>query len=134
MTENSITSTSIDLKYVGFWNRFGASLIDGLIIASITFPLLTFYYGVSYWDSETFIEGPFDFFLSIVFPLVATVWFWIAKQATPGKMAIHAKIIDEKTGMIPTNGQYLGRYFAYILSGSTTNRVDRDPDRHKRRE
>jgi len=114
--ENSINSTTSDLIYVGFWKRFGASLIDYMIVLCITLPILMFYYGESYWTNDDLLEGPFDFFLSFVFPAVATIWFWVAKQATPGKMAIHAKIIDTKTGMAPTTGQYIGRYFGYVLS------------------
>jgi len=58
-----------------------------------------------------------DFIMSWVFPPVAVIFFWVAKQATPGKMAILAKIVDAKTGSAPTIGQFIGRYFAYFLAG-----------------
>jgi uncharacterized RDD family membrane protein YckC len=51
-----------------------------------------------------------------VLPAVAVVLFWIYRQATPGKMAIGARIVDAQTGRRPTNGQLIGRYFAYIVS------------------
>jgi uncharacterized RDD family membrane protein YckC len=38
------------------------------------------------------------------------------RQATPGKMAIGAKIVDAKTLGKPSTGQLIGRYFAYYLS------------------
>ena len=91
-------------------------MIDSLIVLCVTLPLLLLYYGESYLTSEAFVKGTFDFFVSWVFPIVATIWFWIAKQATPGKIVIHAKIVDAQTGMAPTSGQYIGRYFAYFLS------------------
>ncbi len=31
-------------------------------------------------------------------------------------MAIRAKVVDAKTGGVPSVGQCIGRYFAYILS------------------
>ena len=108
---------SSDLKYVGFWARVGATLIDGIILIVITGPILTIYYGESYWTNESLVAGPLDFILSYVFPAVAIIWFWVAKQATPGKMAVHAKIVDARTGNVPSTGQFVGRYFAYILSG-----------------
>ncbi|WP_456402354.1 RDD family protein [Hydrogenimonas sp.] len=106
-----------ELEYVGFWPRLGASLIDTILLGIITWPLLAMFYGESYWSSEKYIEGPLDFLLSWVFPAVAIVLFWIARQATPGKMAISAKIVDAKSGSVPSKGQLIGRYLAYYLSG-----------------
>ncbi|MXW15108.1 MAG: RDD family protein [Rhodothermaceae bacterium] len=116
MTTSTTESVPIDLKYVGFWPRVGAELVDVLIYAAIAMPLLTYFYGLSYWTADDIIHGPMDVLLSYVVPPVATIWFWVAKQATPGKMVIRAKIVDARTGMVPTTGQHIGRYFAYILS------------------
>lgn len=107
----------MELEYVGFWPRVGASVIDTILIGVIVWPLLTAFYGESYWTSDSFIQGPMDFLLSWVFPAVAVVLFWIARQASPGKMAISAKIVDAKTGGAPSAGQFIGRYLAYYLSG-----------------
>ena len=41
--------------------------------------------------------------------------FWLKKQATPGKMAVSAKVVDA-TGNAMSVGQSIGRYFAYIVS------------------
>ena len=107
---------SNQLEYVGFWARFGASIIDGILECIITFPLLTFFYGIDYWFSDAFVAGPVDFVMSYLFPAIAVILFWILKQATPGKMLLSAKIVDAKTGKTPTTGQFILRYFAYILS------------------
>jgi uncharacterized RDD family membrane protein YckC len=107
---------SRELEYVGFWPRVGASLIDSVLVGIIIWPILTVFYGESYWMSEELIQGPMDFLLSWVLPAVAVVLFWIARQATPGKMAISAKIVDAKTGNVPSTGQYIGRYLGYYLS------------------
>ena len=106
-----------ELEYVGFWARVGASLIDGILLGVIIWPILTAFYGESYWSSEQFVQGPMDFLLSWVFPAVAVIVFWVLKQATPGKMAVSAKIVDAKTGGAPTTGQCIGRYFSYFLAG-----------------
>jgi len=105
-----------DLEYVGFWARVAATLIDSALILAITFPLLLAFYGTAYLDSENTVEGPVDFILSYVFPLVAVILFWCYKQATPGKMAVRAKIVDAKTGGAPSVRKCIVRYFAYILS------------------
>ena len=106
-----------DLEYVGFWPRVGATLIDTILIGVIIWPLLTAFYGDTYWSSEKFVQGPMDFILSWVFPAVAVILFWVSKQATPGKMAISARIVDAKTGRGLSTGQCIGRYFSYFLAG-----------------
>lgn len=105
-----------ELEYVGFWARVGAALIDTVLVGAITWPVLTWFYGESYWTGGELIKGPMDFFLSWVAPAVAVVLFWVSKQATPGKMVISARIVDSKTGEAPTPGQYIGRYLAYYVS------------------
>lgn len=108
---------SDELEYVGFWARVGASVIDTILIGIIIWPLLTAVYGAAYWTDEGLVKGPMDFLLSWVLPMVAVLIFWVAKQATPGKMAISAKIVDARTGETPSTGQFIGRYLAYFLSG-----------------
>lgn len=105
-----------ELEYVGFWPRVGASLIDMVLLSVITIPILVVFYGDSFWLSDEIFLGPMDIILSWVFPVVVTILFWVSKQATPGKMAISAKIVDARTGCAPTTGQFIGRYFAYGLS------------------
>lgn len=107
-----------DLAYAGFWIRGGATLIDTGLLLVLTWPLLISIYGWEYFDTEKteFIAGPEDFFLSWVLPAIAIIGFWITKQATPGKMAVSAKIVDAATGLAPSASQLVGRYFAYFVS------------------
>lgn len=105
-----------ELEYVGFLPRLGAWVIDTILIGMITWPLLTAFYGDSYWTSERIAQGPMDILLSWIFPAVAVIIFWATKQATPGKIAISAKIVDSRTGGAPTAGQCVGRYFSYLLA------------------
>jgi uncharacterized RDD family membrane protein YckC len=105
-----------ELEYVGFWPRVGAALIDTLLIMVICFPLVTWYYGVQYWTSDAFIQGPADFLINWVLPAIAVVLFWIYRQATPGKIAISARIVDARTGGKPSTKQLVVRYLGYYVS------------------
>lgn len=103
-------------EYVGFWSRFWASIIDSILLIVISMPILYFIYGAQYFDSDELIQGTPDFIMSYAFPLIATVLFWIYKSATPGKLALSAKIVDAKTGNAPTPTQSVIRYLGYYLS------------------
>ena len=104
------------VEYVGFWARVGASIIDTVLALLILLPVTTLIYGRQYWESPALIKGPADFVLNWLLPAVAVVLFWIYRQATPGKIAIGARIVDAKTGGRPSTGQLIGRYLAYYVS------------------
>jgi uncharacterized RDD family membrane protein YckC len=103
-------------QYVGFWARVGASLIDTVLLCIVLWPLLTLVYGREYWSSVALVHGPVDVLLQWVLPPLAIIAFWVARQATPGKMAIHAKIVDAGTGNPPTARQAVIRYLGYYVS------------------
>lgn len=103
-------------EYVGFWARVLASIVDSILILLITIPILRVVYGPEYWLSTSLIRGPVDFLLTWVFPAIAIVTFWLARQATPGKMLISARIVDAETGGKPSTGQFVGRYLGYFAA------------------
>ena len=104
-------------EYVGFWARVGAAIIDTILMMVIVAPLLTYFYGAEYWvTSGRLIAGPADLLLNWILPAIAVILFWIYRQATPGKMAIRAKIVDAKTLGKPTTGQLIFRYLGYYVS------------------
>ncbi len=104
-------------EYVGFWPRLGASLIDSVLILMITAPILYMVYGPTYFSANApVISGVVDGLLSWVFPIIAITLFWIKKSATPGKMLIHAVIVDKDTLQPTTPGRLLLRYIGYYLS------------------
>lgn len=107
---------SPELEYVGFWPRVGASLVDTLLFALILWPVLTSLYGAEYWTDPAMIKGPADFVLSWIFPAAAVIAFWLARQATPGKMLISARIVDARTGAKPSTRQLVVRYLGYYVS------------------
>jgi uncharacterized RDD family membrane protein YckC len=107
---------SEELEYVGFWPRLGASIIDTILSLVVLYPILYALYGREYFDNEHLIAGGGDFILTHVLPAIAIIIFWIYRSATPGKMAIGARIVDARTGGPPSKAQLIGRYFAYYIS------------------
>ncbi|MDA8445662.1 RDD family protein [Paracidovorax valerianellae] len=105
-----------DLEYVGFWARVGATLIDTVLLIVVTVPLLVWFYGWEYFESDHLVLGPADFVISWVLPALAVVLFWLSRQATPGKMAIGARVVDAATGKPMTTAQSVGRYVAYFAA------------------
>ena len=103
-------------KYVGFWARVLATLIDSVLIMAITLPPLLAIYGLAYLENNEAVSGLADILISNILPMILVILFWAKKQATPGKMAVSAKIVDAETGGKPSKKQCVGRYFAYILS------------------
>lgn len=86
-----------EMEYVGFWKRVGAYLIDFLILNIISL----------------FVGS----FLSIfVFWFYFAGWESSEKQATPGKMVIKSKVVDND-GQRISFGRATGRHFSRILSG-----------------
>ena len=57
-----------------------------------------------------------DFYMHYVFEPLVVICFWAIKQATPGMMAVSAKLVDADTGLAPSTGQCIGRYFAGFLA------------------
>lgn len=105
-----------DLEYVGFWARVGAGLIDLLLQVVITAPLTIAVYGTYMSSDERIFQGPADMLINVVLPAVAVLAFWIYKGATPGKMAMSARIVDASTGDAISTTQAVLRYLGYIVS------------------
>lgn len=105
-----------ELEYVGFWLRLWASIIDTVLVSMLTAPLLWWLYGADYFTEPVMARGPVDSLITYLFPAIAAVAFWVARGATPGKMAIRAQIVDAETGEKPGPGQAIGRYVGYYVS------------------
>lgn len=54
--------------------------------------------------------------LSFIFLPIGILFFWLKKQATPGKSIFSLKIVDSKTMSKPTNSQLVVRLLSYIVS------------------
>jgi uncharacterized RDD family membrane protein YckC len=54
--------------------------------------------------------------IQYLLPAIAIVVFWMARQATPGKMVFKIRIADATTLQAPSRRQDIGRYLAYFVS------------------
>lgn len=103
--------------YAGFWIRVFASLVDSILIAFITAPIMRLVYGPAFFAADgPLIMGPAHVLVVYVLPAVAVVLFWIYRQATPGKMLVGARVVDAHTGGQPGTGQLVIRYLGYFVS------------------
>ena len=105
-------------KYVGFWARVGAAFVDAVVLITVTYPILIATYGLDYFSptKQAVVAGPVDILVSWVFPFVAIVLFWHYKQATPGKMAVGARVVDASTGEPLSIGRCITRYLGLIIA------------------
>lgn len=126
-TRKESTPTSLEPKqepkYVGFWARFAANFLDGILISIFVSPasiriiyLLSKGKIRSDWISESACVAIAFYSVLYILSQVILLILWYKKQASVGKMAISAKIVDARTGKAPTKKQLIGRYFAYVLS------------------
>jgi uncharacterized RDD family membrane protein YckC len=99
---------------VGFWKRFVAFVIDMFILMVVIVPVLLAIYGREIVAVS--IGGFWSVVIQYVVPAIATLVFWRYRGATPGKMAISARIVDARTFGAPSTGRLVARYFAYIVS------------------
>lgn len=116
LASHGSATPSAELEYVGFWPRVGATFVDTVLLALILGPVMTSIYGAAYWTDPAMVKGPADFVLSWILPAVAVIAFWLARQATPGKMLVSARIVDARTGAKPGTRQLVVRYLGYYLS------------------
>ncbi len=121
-------STPGIFKYAGFWIRFGAKFIDGMILAGLQYAILipmTFLFfssgtGGSENPEEMLTSGSlaligFQQLVGILIPAAYNTFFIGRYSATLGKMACRIKVVTPEGGRI-SYARALGRYFAEILS------------------
>lgn len=116
-------------RYVGFWARFLAMLIDNLWVGIILMLAIFAIYGQEFVtmvmmtpDASVKMMGAAaqgaagGFLVQLLLPAVLIVGFWVWKSATPGKMVVSAKIVDANTLGEPSTGQLIVRYVGYFIS------------------
>lgn len=102
---------------MGFGHRFLAFVIDVLVAFVVIVPLVLAIYGRDYLvRSVAGYAGFWDFMIQTVLPAVAVIAFWRSCGATPGKLAIAAKIVDAQSGGRPSTARLVTRFFAYLVS------------------
>lgn len=103
-------------KYIGFWLRVWASIVDTLLLVVIIIPLLFLVYGKDYLSLPSSEIGFWYYLFVWGLPAVAVLLFWFFRSATPGKMLIGAKIIDFESGNKLDYWQLIIRYLGYFVS------------------
>ncbi len=93
----------------GFWVRLVAVLIDGFIVG-IASGILMGIAALAGARAVNLMQA-----LVTLAAVVYYVYFWHVYGATPGKMALGLRIVNDRDEN-PTVGQAIGRYFAEILS------------------
>jgi uncharacterized RDD family membrane protein YckC len=105
-------------EYVGFGQRLAAFAIDALVLFVVVGPLVFALYGRGYIARPAGgFAGFWSFALQVLAPALAVILFWRYCGATPGKIAVSAKIVDARSGGRPSTARLVARFFAYIASG-----------------
>lgn len=102
-------------EYAGFWIRFGAKFVDGIInniLGQVVGFALVFSLGSN--NTTTILSVA----LGLLIGLGYQIYFLVKFGATPGKMACKLEVI-RADGSPVTYGVAAGRYFAEIVSAFT---------------
>ncbi|MBD1221627.1 RDD family protein [Virgibacillus halodenitrificans] len=103
-------------KPAGFWIRFLANFVDGIIISLMALIIAviigdqTFFQGGSSEDSIS--EGISSLLYSVVFIIIFTASKF---RGSPGKMVCKIQVLNKDMTQISIL-KSIGRYFSYILS------------------
>lgn len=106
-----------EMRYAGFWIRFGAKFIDGLALYALGFlAALPFAFAAgSEAGTVSLMSQIPTLVLQIVIPIVYTAYFIGKHRATPGKMACGLMVVMGDGGQVSPL-RAVGRYFSEILS------------------
>jgi len=103
-------------RYLGFWDRLVASLLDNVLLLFLIIPAVLMMYGLDYFFDPLLEKGVEDVLLQWGLPAVFVFAFWIACQATPGKLVFGSRIVDARDGGKPGAAQWAIRYLGYFVS------------------
>ncbi len=119
--ENAEISGATIMRYAGFWTRFGAIFIDGMITGVITLPAN---FGVQAmfrnFDSSNVPVIVLLYLVQFIVPAAYYILLHGKNGQTLGKKALGIKVVMSD-GTDITYGRATGRYFAEILSGLILN-------------
>ena len=110
------SSWSSSPEYAGFWQRAAAFLIDWLIVVVISVPVIVLAFGAEYFSLEPATRA-WDLVTALVLG-AAVIGFWRTCGATPGKLAMNIRIVDARTGELPSTGRLVVRLLCYFVSAA----------------
>lgn len=126
-----------DVRYAGFWIRFGAMMIDSIVIGVPLAVLVYLISGGAWFDLSQYQDNinyamsgnthmalnsqpKVSFAWELVFEiliLIVTILFWEKwRGATPGKKLVKIKIVDAESFQDISNKQAITRSLGYIVS------------------
>jgi uncharacterized RDD family membrane protein YckC len=107
----------VAVEYASFWRRFGAHLIDGLILNVVLILVsLIFVVGPGIVGLvEPSILSVVGWLISVAIPIAYCVWFWTKTGSTPGKVALGIRVVAQGGGSMSKSRSFV-RYLGYIVS------------------
>lgn len=119
----SPSSTSAACDYAGFWVRFAAKMIDGIVLYGIGLLVeravaTLFFDGLlpappdwpGFWRLLTIVAP-----INLVIAIAYTVYFTRLHEATPGKRMLGLRVVRADGGRLGI-GRIIGRYFSETVS------------------
>lgn len=116
--EDAETSAPLARRYAGFWIRFVAYFLDGIICSSITYAIiipLSFAAGHNGSPGRVLAATGINMLISYGIALAYTAIPLVKYGATPGKMICGLQVI-RSDGSALTYGRAVGRWFGEMLS------------------
>lgn len=122
LRRQAVDDGSATLEYAGFWRRFAAMIIDGILLNIVTMIvglILGIRPGMLYGVNLADLAGPRLAGFSVITVILAWLYYTMLEsspwRATLGKMALGISVTDMNGGRI-SFGRANGRYWAKILS------------------
>jgi len=118
---DSAQSESKTLAYAGFWLRFAAAFIDGIIIWIVDAILSMMFFGAVFLTGQVYASAGFGSVAIYYLITISINWLYFAgmesseRQATLGKAAVGIKVTDLNGERI-SFGRATGREFAKFIS------------------
>lgn len=113
-------------NYGGFWTRFSAKIVDGIVLYAVTITINIFL--LRRWlvpefphtrpGSHLVLFQVVSALSNLTIAIIYAVIFISKYDATPGKMAVGLKLL-RSNGTKLSVGRIIGRYFAELLSTLT---------------
>lgn len=112
-------TSSVSKHYGGFWIRFAAKLVDGLILWAVNMGInmvLMMAIGKTHSPKLVSATAIFIALIQLIIGVAYYIYFLASNyQATPGKMLCNLKVVNDQGEKISTR-QAAGRYLAEMLS------------------
>lgn len=121
---NTPAASAVEPKYLGFWARFIAFIVDSIWVLILATVVIGAILGAPDLDTEAVANDPIGtlvtlsgrLLLDFILVAIAIILFWLFKSATPGKMIFSGEIVDANTFEKPTTVQFIIRYLGYFVS------------------